>query len=130
MTWDKNTALREVNASALPEESKIIKKMYVVHHDLEHQGKVYADAKSEFGRLYARVVVQMRTEGEKSAEVAGRVADMDPDVHAAHLAYRLAEQMVSADKEQLKILHAELEAWRTRKADERAADQFQARTQS
>jgi hypothetical protein len=38
--------------------------------------------------------------------------------------------MVSADKEQLKILHAELEAWRTRKADERAADIFQARTQS
>lgn len=129
MTWDKNAALKEVNASNLPEEARIIKKMHIVHFDLEHQGNVYANAKTEYGRLYARVVVQMRQEGEKSAEVAGRVADMDPEVHKAHLAYRLAEQLVSADKEQLKILHAELEAWRTRKADERAADTFQARVQ-
>lgn len=128
--WDKDRELKAVRDSNLPEEAKIIKKMFIVHFDLEHQGRVYASAKTEHGRLYARIVVQMRAEGEKSAEVAGRVADMDEAVHNAHLAYRLAEQMVSADKEMLKILHAELEAWRTRKADERAADTFQARTQS
>ena len=125
--WDRNNELAALRQRNLSGSNLIIAKMWIYHRDLEHQAWRFSNAKSEFGRRYARVVVQMRHEGEKSAEVAGRVADMDEDVHNAHLAYRLAEQMVSADKEALKILRAELEAFRTQRADERAADQFQAR---
>ena len=128
--WDRERALAEANRAGLTAENLIIRKMWIYHHDLEYQSWRFTAAKTDHGRLFARIVVQMRAEGEKSAEVAGRVADMDQAVHDAHLAYRLAEQMVVADKEALKILHAELETWRTHRADERAADQFQARTQS
>lgn len=127
--WDKNASLREVNKSGLPEEAKIIKKMNIVHWDLELQGKIYAETKTEHGKLLAKVIIQCRMDGSAKSDAAAlSFANLDPEVNAAHLAYRLAEQMVAADKEQLKILHAELEAWRTRKADERAADTFQART--
>jgi hypothetical protein len=62
-----------------------------------------------------------------SAAAAEPQAESDPDVWNAALAYRMAEQMIAADKAALAILHGELEAWRTRKADERAADSFTAR---
>jgi hypothetical protein len=123
-----NRAAELAAADRLPVPNNLIRKMWVYHHDLEIQSWRYAAAKTDYGREYARIVVTVRNEGEKSAEVAGRVADMDPKVHDAHLAYRLAEQMVTANREALKILHAELDAYRTRAADERAADQFQART--
>lgn len=126
--WDRNAALQELKQRGLSGANLILAKMWVYHRDLEYQSWRYTAAKTDYGRMYARIVVQMRHEGEKSAEVAGRVADMDQGVHDAHLAYRLAEQMVTANKEALKILHAELEAYRTQRADERAADQFQART--
>lgn len=128
--WDRDAALAELSRRNLDGSNLIVAKMWIYHRDLEYQSWRYSQAKSEFGRRYARVVVQMRHEGEKSAEVAGRVADMDEGVHNAHLAYRLAEQMVTADKEALKILHAELAAWQTKRADDRAADAFQARTQT
>lgn len=128
--WDRDTALRELSQRHLDGSNLIIAKMWVYHRDLEKQAWIYSDAKTEFGRRYARVLIAARMEGEKSADAAGKIADMDPDVHKAHLAYRLAEQMVAANKEALKILHAELEAFRTKAADARAADSFLARTQT
>lgn len=126
--WNRDEELGKLAARRLDGSNLILAKMWIFHHDLEQQMWIYAQAKSEFGRRYARVVVQCRLEGEKSAEVAGRYADMDDDVHKAHQAYRLAEQMVVADREALRILHAELEAFRTARADARMADEFQART--
>ena len=128
--WDREAALGDLAKRGLTGDNLIIAKMWVYHHDLERQVWIYTQAKTEFGRRQARVVVQMRQEGEKNYDVCRHVADMDDEVHAAHLAYRLAEQMVVADREALRILHGELEAYRTRAADQRAADQFQARTQS
>ncbi len=128
--WDRNEALKELAGQNLSGANLIIAKMWIYHHDLEYQCWRYTNAKTEFGRLQARVVVQMRQEGEKNYDVCRHVADMDDTVHAAHLAYRLAEQMITADREALRILHGELEAYRTQAADQRAADTFQARTQS
>lgn len=131
MSWDRDTALRElVTKDKLSGPNLIIARMWVYHHDLEWRMQVYSDAKTEYDRRLSRVVVQMRNEGEKNYDVCKHVAHMDDEVHNAHLAYRLAEQMVSADKEALRILHAQLEAYRTEQANQRAADQFQARTQS
>jgi len=125
--WDRNAALAATRGKAMPNVA--IERMWIYHHDLEFRVQAYAQAKTDYDRLLSRVVVQMRQEGEKSYDVCKHVAEMDPGVHDAHLAYRLAEQMMAADKEALKILHAELEAYRTQAADQRAADQFQARTQ-
>lgn len=127
MAWDRNEALRETRGMEMPNVA--IRRMWIYHHDLEIRVHEYATTKTEYDRLLSRVVVQMRQEGEKNYDVCRHVAEMDEEVHNAHLAYRLAEQMLSANKEALKILHAELEAYRTQAADQRAADQFQARTQ-
>lgn len=128
-SYDRESELAALGRRNLDGANLIIARMWVYHKDLEYQSWLYAEAKTEYGRRYARIVVQMRQEGEKSAEVAGRVADMDDKVHSAHLAYRLAEQMVTADREALKILHAELDKYRTEAADMRAADSFMTRIQ-
>lgn len=127
MAWDLQAALRETRGMEMPNVA--IKRMWLYHFDLQQQVQAYATAKTNYDRLLSRVVVQMRQEGEKSYDVCKHVAEMDQEVHDAHLAYRLAEQMMTADREALKILHAELEAYRTQAADQRAADVFQARTQ-
>jgi hypothetical protein len=132
MSWDRNTELNKLRDSNLTAENIIIRKMWIYHYDFEVQGKVYADAKTYYERTKATLMISLMAadvEGKKlSAAAAEQHAEADPDVWRAALAYRTAEQMSTADREALKILHGQLEAWRTRKADERAADQFQART--
>jgi hypothetical protein len=125
--WDRDAALLEIKRGDLPEHQKIIKRMHVFWFDMQKQMQEYAHKKTEFDRLRSRIIVQMRQEGEKSYDVCSNVADMDQAVHDAHLAYRLAEQLIAADKSALQICHAELDAWQTGQADARAADSFQAR---
>ncbi len=130
--WDRNRALHELKQRNLAGSNLIVAKMWIFHRDLEFQVDTYAKAKTYYERTKATLMTTMMTadgEGKKmSAAAAEQFADADPDVWKAALAYRLAEQMMSADKEALKILHGELEAFRTQRADERAADTFQART--
>lgn len=128
MTWDRNTALRELKQRGVTGSNRTIAAMWIYQHDLELQGYRYAEAKTEYGRLKARVMIQKRAAGEKSGEMCAVYAEDDEAVAAAHMAYRLAEQMVTADREALKVLHAELDDYRTKAADARAADAFQART--
>lgn len=127
MAWDLQAQLRETRGMEMPNVA--IKRMWLYHFDLNQQLQAYAKAKTDYDRALARIVVQMRHEGEKNYDVCRHVAEMDEQVHDLHLQYRVAEQMMTADREALKILHAELEAYRTQAADMRAADQFQARTQ-
>lgn len=127
MAWDLQASLRETRGMEMPNVA--IKRMWLYHFDLGQQLQAYAKAKTDYDRALARIVVQMRQEGEKNYDVCRHVAEMDQEVHDLHLAYRVAEQMMTADREALKILHAELEAYRTQAADLRAADTFQARTQ-
>ena len=127
--WDRNEELGKLSKRNLDGSNLAIAKMWIFHRDLEFQSWKYANAKSEYGRRFAKVVIQCRLDGSaKSDETAKSFAEMDDEVYAAHQAYRLAEQMVTADREALKILHAELDAYRTARADARMADEFQART--
>lgn len=135
MSWDRNAELNKLRDSNLTAENVIIRKMWIYHYDFEVQGKVYAEAKTYYERTKATLMISLMAggvDGTKglSAAAAEQHAEADPDVWRAALGYRTAEQMRTADREALTILHGELEAWRTRKADERAADQFTARTQS
>lgn len=111
-------------------ENVVIAEMWVWHQELQHQARRFANAKTFHGREVAKVVIEERAKGEKSAAVAEQRADMRDDIYNAHVAYRTAEQLITGAREALKILHAELDKLRTESADARAADQFQARTQS
>ena len=126
--WSRNDRLKAIMQDGnLSGPNRIISKMWVYQYDLEVQMRLYADWKTEYERLKARIVITKRQDGEKSADVAQAHADVDEAASNAHLNYRMAEQMISADKEALKVLHAELDAWQTKQADERAADRFTAR---
>lgn len=129
--WNRNAELDALKQRNLSGSNLIIAKMWIFHRDLEFQAWKYANAKTHYERTKATLMTSMMVpdgEGKKlSAAAAEQFADADPDVWKSALAYRLAEQMTSANKEALKILHGELDAFRTKQADERAADQFQAR---
>lgn len=111
-------------------ELVVLAEMWAYHKDLTFQIWKYAGAKTAYGRRMSQIVVRERANGEKSATAAQHTAEATEEVHNAHLHYRLAEQMIVADREALRILHAELEVWRTKAADARMADSFQARTQT
>ena len=133
MNWNGNTRDEQLNELARNRNyagsNLIIARMWIYQRDLEYWGHLFADAKTEYGRLFGRAVVQERLKGEKSAEVAGHKAEQLDEVYIAHLNYRKAEQMVTANQSALKILHGELEEWRTQQANARAENQWQARTQ-
>jgi hypothetical protein len=104
--------------------NRIIALMWAYQRDLEIQAFIYAEAKTEYGRRLGRIVIAKRMAGEKSAEVAGHHAEQDDDVFDAHLAYRKAEQMIVADREGLRVCHAELEWMRTTEANARAENTY------
>jgi len=132
--WDRNAELRKLAQGNLDGSNRIIARMWIYHTDMEFQADTYAKAKTYYERTKATLMTSLMIadgEGKKlSAAAAEQFAEADPDVWKAALAYRLAEQMTSADKEALRILHGELDAFRTKAADERAADQFMTRTQT
>lgn len=133
MTWDLNSELDRIDRQAsLSKPDHIIAYMYAYALDLRWHVKEFAEAKSEHTRLKAKYTMEKRygrngTEPEKSGEMCSVYADEQPDVAAQELRFRVAENMMTADREQLKILHAALEKWRTDQADARAADQFHGR---
>lgn len=131
--WDLNAELERIDRSALPKADQIIAYMYAYNLDLRYWVREFAEAKSEHTRLKAKYTLERRygrdgSAPEKSGEMCSVYADEQPDVATQELRFRTAENMMTADREQLKILHAALEKWRTDRADERAADQFQGRT--
>lgn len=111
-----------------PRENQIIAEMWAWQQELTRQAHVFAHAKTFHGREVAVFITKERLAGERSAAVAEKKAETVEEIFNAHVAYRLAEQLVSAAKEALRILHAELDKLRTQAADARAADQFQARS--
>lgn len=110
-----------------PRENVIICEMWLWHNEMVKQARIFAEAKTEHGRQVAKVVIAERAAGERSAAVAEQKAELDDEIYKAHIAYRLAEQMITACREALRILHAELDKIRTERADSRAADSFTAR---
>jgi hypothetical protein len=80
-----------------------------------------ARARTTFERLEGTVVFDLRSRGEKSAEVARQraVAEYD-DVFSAKLAYRLAEARKDAADKNMRRLSAMLDDLRTQEANNRA----------
>lgn len=108
-------------------QNRILAMMWAYHADLVAAGAEYAGRKTETERLIAKVVITERANGERSASVAEQKALLDDDVYMARLSYRAAEQRITSDREALRILHAALDWERTKAADIRAADTFQAK---
>lgn len=130
MSWDREAELQRVSRMPLSVPDRITALMHIFQVDLEVQGRTYAEAKSEHTRRKAKAIVAKRAEGEKSGEMCGYYAESQDDIYRADLAWRTAEQLVAADKEKLRILHAEMDKWRTEQANERAADNISVRTQA
>jgi hypothetical protein len=109
-------------------ENQIIAEMWAYHADLGRQARNYAGAKSAYQKRKSVIVMTRHMEGQKVVSTSEHAAEASDDVHEAHLAYRLAEQLINVNRAALNILHAELDKIRTERADARAADQHQART--
>lgn len=116
--------------SMAPLEVSTIALMFEVNAELGRQGAYAATARTNHDRLRSRAIVTYRAAGERSATVAEAMADDDDEVYRARLQYRLAEAAVTRCRSLLDVLHAELDVWRTKRADDRAADAFAARTQT
>jgi hypothetical protein len=128
--YDREAELAALSRRNLDGANLIIAKMWIYHKDLEHQCKEYAEAKTYNARIKSTLIVSIMADQTKpSATAAEHQAEADPEVWRSALAYRLSEQMVAADREALKILHAELDKYRTEAADQRAADAFMTRNQ-
>lgn len=108
-------------------QNRILAMMWAYHTDLVAAGVEYSDQKTEAERLIAKVVISERAAGERSASVAEQKALLSDDVYMARVSYRAAEQRITSDREALRILHAALDWERTKAADVRAADTFQAK---
>lgn len=108
--------------------NQVIAEMFAHATDLRRQGAWYAAAKTDAESRVGRVVWERREADPKEPlSAAEHWAACDESVRAARRAYRMAEQMVTADREMLRVLHAELDKLRTEAADRRAADSFTAR---
>lgn len=114
----------------MPRDKQVIAELWAYATDLRRQCQEHARAKSWYQQQKSKVVVARRADGEKSATAAEHEAEADDDIYRAHLAYRLAEQMIIADRAALNVLHAELDSIRTDRADARKADEFMAREQT
>lgn len=108
-------------------QNRILAMMWAYHTDLVAAGVEYSNQKTETERLIAKVVISERANGERSASVAEQKALLSDDVYLARVSYRAAEQRITSDREALRILHAALDWERTKAADSRAADTFQAK---
>jgi len=124
--WDKAAAMDA--AMRFPRMGdRVISAMWVHQHSLERESRRFARLKTDYEHVRARKVLELRTGGEKSGEVAKMTADLDPDVYVKKVQFLTAEQLIKADREALKILHARLDDLRTQAADNRAAGAWQGR---
>lgn len=116
--------------ATMPRDKQVIAEIWAYVADLRRQCVKHAQAKSWYQSQKSKCVVDARANGEKSATAAEHIAEANDQIYNAHLAYRLAEQMIVVDRAALSALHAELDSIRTDRADARKADEFIAREQS
>jgi len=108
--------------------NQLVAMQWVFNWDLERQGAEFAEAKTEYESLVAKLVVRFRDAGEKSGEMCVRRAEADDEVRAVALRFRLAEQLERLARKRLETVRNQIEVWRTSSADQRAADAYHART--
>lgn len=108
--------------------NQLVAMQWVFNWDLGRQGDRFAHAKADYEALVARHVVKFRDAGEKSGAMCEKRAEAEDDVKAAHLEYRLAEQLERLARKRLDTIKNQIEVWRSENADRRVADGFHART--
>jgi hypothetical protein len=119
-------AIRKRTAN-MSRDKQVIALMWAYARDLRRQCTAYANAKSDYQHKRSRMVVELQGTRKISATAAEHEAEADQEIYEAHLAYRLAEQLIVSDRATLNVLHAELDSIRTDRADARKADEFMAR---
>ncbi len=108
--------------------NQVIAEMFAYSSDLRRQGILYARAKSAAERRVAQTVTARKVNDPKEpVSLSEHHATDTDDVFEARVAYRTAEALMTADREHLRVLHAELDKLRTEAADRRQADSFMAR---
>lgn len=120
---DLNEAAQRTRNMTRP--NQVIAEMFAYSSDLRRQGILYARAKSHAERRVAQTVTTRKVNDPKEPVSLSEhhATDLD-DVYVARVAYRTAEALMTADREHLRVLHAELDKLRTEAADRRAADSF------
>lgn len=103
---------------------RLVALQWVFNWDLGRYGVEFAESKADYEALVAKHVVRFRDGGEKSGAMCEKRAEAEPDVKAAHLRYRLAEQLERLARKRLETIKNQIEVWRSRNADRRVADRF------
>jgi len=93
---------------------------------LQDAGREFAQAKTDYEHHVDRAAVKARAEGEKSGEMAVRMANATDEAYTLLLKYRLAEQRERSMRKFLDTIGSAMDNWRTSRADERAADRSHA----
>ncbi|TDW30990.1 hypothetical protein [Cryobacterium psychrophilum] len=106
--------------------AQLVAMQWVFGWDMGRAGKEFADAKAAYEVLTAMHEVKFRDAGERSGEMCGKRAAALPDVNAANLRYRLAEQLERLARKRLDTIKNQIEVWRSMNANEREADRVHA----
>lgn len=106
---------------------QLVAMQWVFNWDLGRQGDRFANAKATFEALVAAHEVRFRDAGEKSGEMCHKRAMALPDVQAAHLEYRLSEQLERLARKRLDTIKNQISVWQSENANQREADKFHAR---
>ncbi len=93
---------------------------------LNDAGREFAQAKTDYEHHIDRAAVKARAEGEKSGEMAVRIANATDEAYGLLLKFRLAEQRERSMRNFLATIGSAMDNWRTSRADERAADRSHA----
>lgn len=106
---------------------QLVALQWVFNWDMGRQGSRFAEAKATYEALVAAHEVRFRDGGEKSGAMCNKRAMALPDVHAAHLEYRLAEQLERLARKRLDTIKNQISVWQSENANQREADKFHAR---
>ena len=106
---------------------QLVAMQWVFGWDMGRAGDEFAKAKTAYEVLTAMHEVKFRDAGERSGEMCGKRAAALPEVYAANLRYRLAEQLERLARKRLDTIKNQIEVWRSQNANEREADRVHAR---
>ena len=107
--------------------NRLVAMQWVYNWDLGRYGTEFATARADYESMKAIHIVVFRDAGEKSGAMCDTRAEALPEVKAAHLRYRVAEQLERLARKRLDTITNQIEVWRSEEATQRKADDFQAR---
>lgn len=107
--------------------AQLVALQFEFNWELKDAGRIFAKSKTDYEHYLDKESTRFRLEGEKSGDMALRRANASDEAYRLLLEYRLAEQRERAMRKFLETLRSAFENHRTDRADDRAANSFQAR---